>query len=242
MSGGKGGSQTSEVTVPQYIEDAARRNLSRADDISSMGYVPEYGPTVAAFTPMQQASAQNVSDTASAFGMAGGDMSQQNIMGGMDAPTEYAGGVRGYSSQPIYQGMVDELAAARPGQYDYINSFFIDPVTGQMGSQASPQSAPASMGTDLGGINRGGSSSNNNSHIDEAMAAARASYDASRGMPNTGMIAIPGYTTPASSSGSNPIRDFLTDATDGGGMGASGGPHKGLGVYSGIANLFGGNN
>ena len=227
MSGGKGGSSTSQVAVPQYIEDAARRNLSRADDISNIGYVPEYGPTVAAFTPMQQAAFQNTADTANAFGMAS-PASQQNIMGGMDAPTEYAGGVRGYSAQPIYQGMVDELQAARPGQYDYINSFFIDPVTGESGSRANPQSAP--MGTDLGGMYAAERSyvPNESSTQDEAMAAARASYNGTGG------------TAPVQTGGSNFFKDLYTDATDGGGMGASGGKHKGLGVYSGIANVLGG--
>ena len=228
MSGGKGGSQTSEVKVPQYIEDAARRNLSRADDISNIGYVREYGPTVAGFTPMQMASAQNVSDMASAFGVAGGDMSQQDLRGGMDAPTEYAGGVRGYSAQPIYQGMMDELQAARPGQYDYNNSFFIDPVTGELGSRANPQSAP--MGTDLGGMYAATKTyvPNENSTQDEAMAAARASYNGTGG------------TAPVQAGGSNFFKDLYTDATDGGGMGDSGDKHKGLGVYSGIANVLGG--
>jgi len=58
MAGGKGGTQTSQITIPDYIEDAARRNLAKAEDISQIGYVPYYGPDVAAFTPMQEASFQ----------------------------------------------------------------------------------------------------------------------------------------------------------------------------------------
>ena len=80
MSGGKGGSQTTEVKVPQYIEDAAKANLARADEISRIGYTPYYGPDVAAFSPMQQASFQNTADTASAFGLAA-PTTQQDIMG-----------------------------------------------------------------------------------------------------------------------------------------------------------------
>ena len=116
MSGGKGGSTSSTVEIPQYIEDAARRNLARADTISRIGDTPYYGPDVAAFTPMQQAAFQNTSDLAGAFGTAGGGMSQQDIMGGMPAPTTYAGGVRGYSSAPMYEQAMDELAARRPGR------------------------------------------------------------------------------------------------------------------------------
>ena len=129
MSGGKGGSQTTEVKVPQYIEDAARANLARADEISKIGYTPYYGPEVAAFTPMQQSSFQNTSDMASAFGLAT-PSSQQDIYGGMPAPTTYANGVRGYSSAPMFEQSMAELEARRPGQYAAINAPFIDPVTG----------------------------------------------------------------------------------------------------------------
>lgn len=143
MSGGKGGSQTTEVKVPQYIEDAAKANLARADEISRIGYTPYYGPDVAAFSPMQQASFQNTADTASAFGLAA-PTSQQDIMGGMPAPTTYEGGVSGYSSAPMYEQSLAELQAQRPGQYDAIMGQFIDPVAGTAPSAASL--APASTG------------------------------------------------------------------------------------------------
>ena len=129
MSGGKGGSQTTKVEVPQYIEDAAKANLARADEIAQIGYTPYYGPDVAAFTPMQQASFQNTADAAGAFGMAA-PASQQDIYGGMGAPTTYAGGVRGYSSAPMYEQSVSELQRQRPGQYDALMAPFINPVTG----------------------------------------------------------------------------------------------------------------
>nr|MCH9814405.1 hypothetical protein [Campylobacterota bacterium] len=134
MKGKKGGSTTSSVEIPEYIEEAARRNLAKAEDISQIGYVPYYGPDVAAFTPFQEAGFQQTADVASAFGM-GPQMSQTDIMGGMPAATEFAGGVRGYSSAPLYQQAVDELAAQRPAQAQFIESFFIDPVTGQVGSR-----------------------------------------------------------------------------------------------------------
>ena len=129
MSGGKGGSSTTEVKVPQYIEDAAKANLAKADVLSQIGYTPYYGPDVAAFTPMQQAAFQNTSDTASAFGLAT-PSSQQDIYGGMPAPTTYANGVSGYSSAPMFEQSMAELEARRPGQYAALNAPFIDPVTG----------------------------------------------------------------------------------------------------------------
>lgn len=132
MSGGKGGSQTSSVQIPEYIEAAAQRNLNKAERISQLGYVPYYGPDVAALSPMQQAAMQNTAGAASAFGMA--TPTGQDIYG-MPAPTEYAGGIQGYSSAPVAQQSVDQLAAQRPAQKSYIDSFFIDPTSGQYAYQ-----------------------------------------------------------------------------------------------------------
>ena len=104
--------------------------MAKAEDISQIGYVPYYGPDVAAFTPMQEASFQQAADVASAFGLAA-PTTQTDIMGGMPAPTQYAGGVRGYSAAPMYEQAVSELAAQRPAQAEYLQSFFIDPMTGE---------------------------------------------------------------------------------------------------------------
>jgi len=158
MSGGKGGSTSSTVEIPQYIEDAAKRNLARADTISQIGYVPYYGADVAAFTPMQEAAFRNTAGTAGAFGLAGGDMSQQDITGGMPAPTTYAGGVRGYSSVPMYEQAMDELATRRPGQKSLIDSLFIDPYSGVAGANVGPMVDYTDTRTpgDLGGGSVGG--------------------------------------------------------------------------------------
>jgi hypothetical protein len=129
MSGGKGGSTTSEITVPDYIENAARANLAKAGDISRVGYTPYYGADVAAFNPMQQAAFQNTADTANAFGMAT-PTNPTDIMGNMGAPTVYADGVTGYSSAPMFQDSVDTLRYLRPAQANLIDSFFINPNAG----------------------------------------------------------------------------------------------------------------
>lgn len=126
MSGGKGGSTSSTVTIPQYIEDAAKANLAKADKIAQIGYTPYYGPDVAAFTPMQQAGFQNTAGMADAFGLAGGGTGME----GMPMPTTYAGGIQGYSSAPMFEQSMAELEARRPGQYAAVNAPFIDPVTG----------------------------------------------------------------------------------------------------------------
>lgn len=140
MAGGKGGSSTTEVKIPKYIEDAAKSNLARADQISQLGYVPYYGPDVAAFTPMQQAAMQNTASTASAFGMA----APSDPMAGMPQAQNF-GGVMGYSSAPMYEQALAQLQQNRPGQYAAMTGMFIDPITGQPGAnaqQTSP-SAPA---------------------------------------------------------------------------------------------------
>jgi hypothetical protein len=222
MSGGKGGSQTSKVTVPQYIEDAARANLNRAGDVANIGPIRYEGADVAAYSPMQMAAARGLSDTAGAFGVAGGGMSDQDLRGGMPEPTEFAGGVRGYSSAPMYDQALAALEAKSPGQYDFINSLYIDPVTGELGSRAGSQ-APVSQGVGLGTTNYGGGGSGGPSLAQEALARAQASRDS-------------GATT---NGGTNAFSNILKDAFDGGGMGASGGQHKGAGLFSVAANILG---
>lgn len=124
--GGKGGKQTTEVQIPQWLEDAARANLARASDVSAIGYTPYYGPDVAAMTPMQQAAIQNVNQAASAFGMA----APSDPMAGMPQAQTFAGGVQGYSSAPLYEQSLESLQRARPAQYEAMNAMFIDPVSG----------------------------------------------------------------------------------------------------------------
>ena len=145
MSGGKGGSSTSSVQIPEYIETAAQNNLNMAQDVSQIGFVPQYGPSVAAFTPMTNASFDNTANAASAFGMTTPTAGSSAAYGGMGPATDYGNGVMGYSAKPIYDNMMSEFAADRPGQYDYINSFFIDPVTGAPGANAQPQTDYTSL-------------------------------------------------------------------------------------------------
>lgn len=148
MAGGKGGSQTTEVKIPKFLEDAAKQNLARADQVAQIGYTPYYGPDVAAFSPMQEAAFQNTGQAADAFGMA----APSDPMAGMPQAETFAGGVRGYSSAPLYQESLAALQANAPGQYDYIRSMFIDPVSGQMGSRAPGQSPIAEAVDDVVGI------------------------------------------------------------------------------------------
>ena len=137
MSGGKGGSTTSTVEVPQYIEDAARRNLERADLISKIGYVPYYGPDVAAFSPQQEAAFAGTQQLAGAFG------TPTTMDMGVPAPQTFAGGVRGYSSAPMFEQAQFELGRRRPAQKAFIDSLFIDPFSGAFNPIST---APLDMG------------------------------------------------------------------------------------------------
>lgn len=135
MSGGKGGSQTSSVEIPQYIEDAARRNLAKADQIAQIGNVVNPGPTLAGYTPMQSSAFQNAADTANAFGM-NAPVGEANIQrGGMDEAEQYANGVRGYSSTPIYDQSMEAFGVRDPGQQAFIDSMFMDKQNGGLAYQ-----------------------------------------------------------------------------------------------------------
>ena len=140
MGSGKGGSTTSQVQVPQWLNDAAQANLAKAQEMSKIGFAEYRGPDVAAFTPMQQASFQNTADAASAFGMAspaGGPMA------GMPAPTMYANGVQGYSSAPIYDQAKAEMQRQNPAQYAALTAPFINPQTGAPPAPVYASAAPA---------------------------------------------------------------------------------------------------
>tara|TARA_B100001769_G_scaffold260301_1_gene240815 strand:+ start:130 stop:1302 length:1173 start_codon:yes stop_codon:yes gene_type:complete len=130
---GKGGS-TSTQEIPYWLEDAAKRNLNQADRISRIGAVPmSYGPTVAAFAPMQNSSFLNTANAASAFGLDA--PTGTDITGGLPAPTNY-GGVSGYSAKPVFDAITGEFREDRPAQASYIDSFFINPFTGTTGINA----------------------------------------------------------------------------------------------------------
>jgi len=121
MSGGKGGSSTTKVEIPEWMEKEAKLNLKEGREVAQIGTVPYYGPDIAAFNDAQVAARQNVNDMASAFGMQGAGEFQMPDVVEVD-------GVRGYSSAPLYEQALAELETRRPGQYKAITDRFIDPV------------------------------------------------------------------------------------------------------------------
>jgi len=151
----KGGTTSSNTQIPAYLEDAVRENINRARDVSQIGYVPYYGPDVAAFSPMQQQSMQSTGNSASAFGLA-----PQGFDGtaGIPQAQTFAGGVQGYSSAPLYEQSLDNLFANAPAQYRAMNDMFIDPFTGARSRNNYGNASPV-MGMARPSVNGGGDGS-----------------------------------------------------------------------------------
>ena len=127
LFGGGGGTTSGSTEIPAWLESAAIENINKARDVSQIGYVPYYGPDVAAFSPMQQQSMRSTGNAASAFGLAPQGF---DAMAGMPQAETFAGGLQGYSSAPLYEQSLDKLFANAPAQYRAMNSMFIDPFTG----------------------------------------------------------------------------------------------------------------
>ena len=120
MSGGKGGSSTSAQQIPDWMKEPAVRNIARAEQAQQIGYQPYYGLDVAALNPTQMAAGQMNVDAASAFGMAPQGLTAYQGM----AQPETVGGVRGYSSAPMYEQAVAAGAQADPTQAQIYNTLF----------------------------------------------------------------------------------------------------------------------
>jgi len=123
-----GSKSTQSTQIPEYIEEAGKLALQRAQAIQAMGYVPYMGPEVAAINPYEQAMATNVGSMASAFGLAapvGMDMGSM--------PTVTQGGMTGYTSYPAYMSALERLRETRPEQYEYFSGMTrFDPITGAL--------------------------------------------------------------------------------------------------------------
>ena len=107
MSGGKGGSTTSEITVPDYIEDAARRNLAKADEYLELDLHHIMAQMLQHLIQCNRRRFKiRLMCKCIWYGYAD---KPTDIMGNMGAPQTYANGVTGYSSAPMFQDSVDTL-------------------------------------------------------------------------------------------------------------------------------------
>lgn len=221
--GGLFGETKSKASIPGYVEDASREMLQRSVDMGKTGYMPWSGPDVAALTPDQLAARENTNAAASAFGL--------NV-GGLGTPgaTDFGNGIWGHSSLPMYEQQMDYMQSERPGQLDYYNSFFVDPVTGVAGSRMEQEAQQ-------------GSGPTNTMDPREQQYWNDVMYGHLGGMAgetHQGQMAAAPATNAAGYTG-------LMDMFNGGGPGASGDVYQGGGLFSDFANrrksrggLFGG--
>lgn len=131
MGGGKGGGTT--VEIPKWAEDAMKANLTKAQGMSEIGYMPYYGPDVAAFTPMQEAAMQGAYDAAAAFGV-GGAVKGGDALAGIPEAKDFGNGMRGYSSGDLFEQARAEFEGRNPQQAAQYNKFFAPYGGGQPGA------------------------------------------------------------------------------------------------------------
>lgn len=106
-----GGKKTEKQEIDPALRDAALAQLDMARAVGQLGFVPYKGDTVAGFQPGQIAAMQNTNTGLEAFGLG-------------TSPVPAAGNLSPYA---IYQ---QQLAQMDPGQREFIQSMFINPMTG----------------------------------------------------------------------------------------------------------------
>jgi len=158
--GGKGGSNTSAQSIPEWVSGPAQENLAQARVAGQIGYMPYYGPEVAGLSPMQQQSMQNTHSGLQAFGLA----PEGQYQSGLPPAQTFAGGVQGYSSGNLFDQAVAELALRQPEIAAQYKKFYSQPdapppppaaVPGILGmsgdSSGGGYSGNSSFGTGVGG-------------------------------------------------------------------------------------------
>ena len=141
FGGGGGTTSTGSTTeIPQWIQDAGRRQYQTGTELGQIGYTPYYGADVAAFNPMQESAFRSTGTAADAFGMGPASTVPSGATFGPHSPTwatdgiptaqTFAGNMRGYSGMPMYTQALNTLEEQRPYQKQQLEQQFIDPTTG----------------------------------------------------------------------------------------------------------------
>jgi len=121
-----GGKQTTTKQIDPALEAQAKQNLDMARQVGQLGFVPYTGATVAGLQPNQIAAMENTNAGLSAFGLG-------------TAPVPQGGDLSPYET---YQAALSQMA---PGQRAFIESMFINPLTGAAPTlQFQPAAVPAS--------------------------------------------------------------------------------------------------
>lgn len=128
----KGGREEQRPWMPKFQETHIQQGLGQIADVAAYIDTPQqlYGPTIAAVSPSRQASYESLNQAAGAFGMPTATGSY------LPEAQEYGGGIKGYSARPLVDDMMSDWRTENPGLAEYRATFGIDPVTGELGSNA----------------------------------------------------------------------------------------------------------
>lgn len=178
-----GGKTTETSSIDPDLKAASLAQLDMARRVGQLGFVPYKGATVAGMQPGQIAAMQNLNAGLDAFGFGG-------------TPLPAAGDLSPYA---MYQ---EQLAQMAPGQRAFIDSMFINPMTGaaptmQFGAQTMappPAAVPAPV---VAPVERGGGGAERAA----AMAAAQRSGGGGRA---TTSMATPASYLPGGVNTRNP--------------------------------------
>lgn len=174
-----GGKTTETQSIDPDLKAAALANLQMAQRVGQLGSVPYKGATVAGMQPAQIAAAQNLNTGLEAFGFSG-------------SPIPAAGDLSPYG---IYQ---QQLAQMAPGQRAFIESMFINPVTGAAPTMQFGYQPPAPMAPTAPAARGGGGGA------ERAAAMAASSRAAGGGNRSTASMATPASYLPGGVNTRNP--------------------------------------
>lgn len=122
-----GSSATKQTQAAQNFTNAQDAAIARAMELYKRGPTPNVGIDVVAINDAEKAALQNVNAAANAFGLqSAGTMPFQ----GMEVIEQ--GGLRGYSSYPVFLDNMKRLKELRPAQYAEMSKLAgYDMITGE---------------------------------------------------------------------------------------------------------------
>jgi hypothetical protein len=174
-----GGKTKETQQIDPALRDAALAQLDMARRVGQLGPVPYKGATVAGLQPAQLAAMQNTNAGLEAFGLGG-------------SPIPAGGDLSPYA---IYE---QQLAQMAPGQRAFIESMFINPMTGAAPTMQFGVQPPAPMAPTAPAERGGGGGA------ERAAAMAASSRAAGGGNRSTTSMATPASYMPGGVNTRNP--------------------------------------